>query len=370
MAIKIFSASHLSSFASQSVSTIRLNIFKCFRSDDFEYWTTADKSFQEQGAIKIVKTQTKSRFFRYLIRFFWLWKIKPELIIFTGEPMELPFLFFHPRNSKTILHLNGSMPYPISSFPYRTPRYDSLWLSISLFLKKVDGVITVSGYSAHSLEPFEPRVEVKVIYNGVDLESFAIHAKDCSVLKEKFGIDSKKPIVVDIGSLIELKRPDLYFELSKLCPEYDFVLVGSGDSKFSKNLVKKFSSQNNFFWLPSVQRQDLPLLLSNADSFCFPSTFEGFGMVVAEAMACGLPAVVSADSGPEELVGSDCGIIIRKQDTRQKEVLEFAKALKSIIENRILREKMAQDAREKAQKEFDWNKLALSWSEFLKKFIV
>ena len=91
--------------------------------------------------------------------------------------------------------------------------------------------------------------------------------------------------------------------------------------------------------------------------FAFSSRYEGFGMVLVEAMACGVP-VVSFDCpcGPKDIVrdGED-GIIVETGNTS-----EFAKALSTIIRDTDLREKLAVNARHNVQR-FKMDQIAKQW---------
>ncbi len=367
MAIKIFSTSHLSSLPSQAVSLIRLNIFKRLSRDSFEYWTTMDEGIEAGGSIFKIPILSKNRLFRYFGRLRWLWKTKPDVILFSGEFLDILFYFLRPRKSKLVMHLNGPVPYPLRDYPYRNVRFDILWRSVVFFLRRVDYVLTISRYAADSLKPFKLTAKVEVIYNGVDLEQFQPDKRDKTYLKKKFGLDDSKKIFSFIGALILRKRPQLFIELAKRFSEIQFVLVGGDNSEL--DLSKEISQTKNIFWIKQMSRKDIVALLACSDLFIFPSLFEGFGMVVAEAMVSGCPVIASSGSGPEELVSKDCGIIVPRKQSEQEEIEEFSLVIKNLLSNPEKLKKMGLAGRQRALNKFDWNVLAEQWRRVLKSYV-
>jgi glycosyltransferase involved in cell wall biosynthesis len=87
---------------------------------------------------------------------------------------------------------------------------------------------------------------------------------------------------------------------------------------------------------------ELARAYASADIFVFPSTTDTFGNVILEAQASGLPVVVSASGGPKELVvDKQNGLITRSHD-----VEDFTRAIRELVTNRALRERMANSARD------------------------
>ena len=124
----------------------------------------------------------------------------------------------------------------------------------------------------------------------------------------------------------------------------------------------------NVTYIPQMGREKLSLLFSSATAFCFPSLFEGFGMVIAEAMASGCPVIASKHQGPAELIENrKDGILI---DVSDEELNEFQSALRKIIEDDKFRERLSRNARKKSKKLFDWSILKDEWLKFFKKIII
>jgi glycosyltransferase involved in cell wall biosynthesis len=100
-----------------------------------------------------------------------------------------------------------------------------------------------------------------------------------------------------------------------------------------------------------VPTEELPLLISGADVFVFPSLYEGFGLPPLEAMACGTPVITSNVSSLPEAVG-DAGILVDPYNIR-----EIAEAMYRVISDGNLREQMRRKGLERARL-FSWHKAA------------
>lgn len=358
--IKVFSVSKLSSLPSQAVSTIRKNIFKRLSSSAVEYWTTVDDEKDIEGSLKKISV-SQNRYLQYFQKLRWMHTVKPDVILFTGEFLELPFYFLRPRKSTTVLHLNGPLHKSPWSYPYRTFSYVKLWYSVCFFVKRADAVITITQYTANSIKSFRRKEGVYVIYNGVDLDVFRpLDMTSSMFLKEKFGIDPSRPLVIYVGSLIPRKRPDVVIEIAKRCGDMTFVFVGGKSSEL--DLFSVLHSLKNVIWISKLEREDVAALFGSADVFCFPSLYEGFGMVVAEAMASGCPVITSKGSGPEELIrdGVD-GVLIDICDDHEEEIELFIRGIHKIVYNE--KEYMKKNAIQRASSLFAWDILASQWEK-------
>ena len=100
-----------------------------------------------------------------------------------------------------------------------------------------------------------------------------------------------------------------------------------------------------------VERQELPLLYNACDLFVFPSFYEGFGLPVLEAMACGLPVITSSVSALPEVAG-DAGVMVVPSDAAA-----LAAAMGEIIADNVLSGKLSKKSIVQAKK-FSWKKTA------------
>ncbi len=103
----------------------------------------------------------------------------------------------------------------------------------------------------------------------------------------------------------------------------------------------------------NVSEEQLAALIAGATAFCLPSSFEGFGLPALEALACGVPAVVS-DGGALPEVVADAALIVEPTE----EAIEQAMA--AIIEDHALARKLASQGRARAEM-FTWEKTVEGW---------
>jgi glycosyltransferase involved in cell wall biosynthesis len=96
---------------------------------------------------------------------------------------------------------------------------------------------------------------------------------------------------------------------------------------------------------------ELPALYNGASLFAFPSLYEGFGLPVLEAMACGTPVLTSTVSSLPEVVG-DAGVKVDPYNTEG-----MAEAMREIIENQSLRQMLRQRGIQRAS-QFSWENTA------------
>lgn len=113
-------------------------------------------------------------------------------------------------------------------------------------------------------------------------------------------------------------------------------IVGHGP--YSEAFAKSLPEASFTGYLTGVA---LATAYASADIFVFPSTTDTFGNVILEAQACGLPVVVSDSGGPKELVEQDITGLI----TRSHDVDDLAGAIRRLVIDPALRERMGKSAR-------------------------
>lgn len=109
-----------------------------------------------------------------------------------------------------------------------------------------------------------------------------------------------------------------------------------------------------------VPDEDLPVLYGNALALVFPSLYEGFGLPVAEAMACGCPVITSNVSSLPEVAG-DAALLVDPES-----VAEISAAMQLIVADRTLRERLGRDGIRQASR-FSWQRHAAEVLAILRK---
>jgi glycosyltransferase involved in cell wall biosynthesis len=159
------------------------------------------------------------------------------------------------------------------------------------------------------------------VYNGIDLSKFIFFNKD---------INSNELSFLSVGRFNAQKDyPNLLhaiaiFRQNPQHKEYILKIAGDGELRPQiEELIEHLGLKNNVTLLG--RRNDIPQLMQEADFFILPSAYEGFGLVVAEAMACGAFVIATNSGGVAEVMG-DTGILVPPQDSKA-----LAEAIKQAV---------------------------------------
>ena len=186
---------------------------------------------------------------------------------------------------------------------------------------------------------FDP-AKLKILPRGLDTELFHPGRRD-SAFFEKFGASNGELRLLYVGRISREKDLDLladaYRRLRKERLPVRLFVVGHGP--YSEALAK---SLPDAFFTGYLRGTELATAYASADIFVFPSTTDTFGNVILEAQASGLPVVVSDSGGPKELVAHKANGLI----TRSHNVEDFTDAIRALVTDQTLRERMANSARD------------------------
>lgn len=141
------------------------------------------------------------------------------------------------------------------------------------------------------------------VYNGIDLNKF-VHTES-NILAEH-GIKGKKVILSVADGFDEQKGLPALLAVAKEAPaDWQFLIIGI-EKRYMNLLPNNVTGMER-----TSNQQELIKFYSAADVFYNPSIEETFGLVTAEAMACGTPAVVmNSTACPELIINDDCGIVL------------------------------------------------------------
>ncbi|EJO5349214.1 glycosyltransferase [Clostridium botulinum] len=179
-----------------------------------------------------------------------------------------------------------------------------------------------------------------VIPNGVDIKSFNILNKN--KVKEDLKINPRKKIVGFVGSLTEVKRADklpiIFNNICELYNEVEFVVVGDGPLK--KYIQDECNRRGiNVLMTGRVSPSRVPFYMNSMDVMILPSRREGYGCVVIEANACGIPVVGSNVGGIPEAIADDDRIVKDGEEFEKKFAENVVEVLNDNIDPIKLREK-------------------------------
>lgn len=148
------------------------------------------------------------------------------------------------------------------------------------------------------------RVPRSVIRNGIDTQRFRPDADAAQHVRQRLGLSSSQPLVVFAARLHPQKGArqllQAFERLAARDPEPHLLIVGGGEDEVALRAQAQASAHAaRIHFTGAVNRDDMPALLAAGQVFAFPSLRqEGLPMNVLEALACGLPAVVSESMRP------------------------------------------------------------------------
>lgn len=234
---------------------------------------------------------------------------------------------------------------------------------------KADAVIAISNSVKEDiLEYFDiPGSKVEVVAPGFDSELYRqIQGKSMiDKIKAKYGIDKK--YILFVGTLEERKNLERLIKAYAILPDYlktDYLLMICGKKGwFFEEIfgaVKELKLEKKVIFTGYVPDEDLSFLMNGAEVFVYPSLYEGFGIPLLEAMACGTPVISSKVSSLPEVVG-DAGILINPNN-----VEELSDAILRVLSNSELRAQLSEKGLRQASK-FSWEKTAMKIVEIYNK---
>jgi glycosyltransferase involved in cell wall biosynthesis len=231
------------------------------------------------------------------------------------------------------------------------------WLTW-LCVRHADSLIAISEFSKRQLVgALGARPErIKVIYPGVS-DSYVASPVDLAFLPS-LGMAGKK-IVLYLGGLISRKNLPFLLECFSLVvqkiPQACLVLIGEGDARQQLERKVEQLGLGAVVRLPGFATEAEKLRWLNAcDVFVSPARLEGFGMNVAEAMACRKPVVVSgAGSLPEVVVDGETGLVAPLDDLEG-----FGMALIRLLSDEPLRLQMGAAGERRVRTLFRWERAA------------
>ena len=199
---------------------------------------------------------------------------------------------------------------------------------------------------------------IKIPY-GVNLKNFKPHVKK-NTLKDKFTILSVGTVSVRKGSVYLLKA----FEELNLS-DAQLIFVGPIDAEL-KPILNKYHNRNNIKFFRKQPQNELNNFYNLADIFVLFSIEDGFGMVINQAMACGLPVICNQNVGGSDIIDQGVnGFILPAGDINL-----LKKKILILYKDKPLLDKMKNNAFKKAQRFLSCNNYGEKIIKFYKKIII
>jgi glycosyltransferase involved in cell wall biosynthesis len=157
---------------------------------------------------------------------------------------------------------------------------------------------------------------MEVVYNGIRTSKFLFSQIERNCKRESLSVPDSCYMILSVGRLVEQKNHKLLLSAIKEVVDMGFVirlyLVGDGPLRqFLEDRAQELEIENQVFFMPS--QKDISSFLCACDVFVLPSSWEGFGLVVTEAMACERKIVATNCGGVEEVLG-DVGWLVDRDN--------------------------------------------------------
>jgi N-acetyl-alpha-D-glucosaminyl L-malate synthase BshA len=236
---------------------------------------------------------------------------------------------------------------------------------VKFSIEQSDGVTAVSRFlKEKTLTNYDINKDILVIPNFVDTELFKPNS-DCTFRKNVASKGEK--ILIHTSNFRQVKRVTdaiKTFDIVQREVPSKLILVGDGPERSEcERLARQLNLTDKIKFLG--KQDGLVEILTASDIFLIPSQSESFGLAALEAMACGLPVVSSSVGGLPELVGhNESGFIAEIGDIER-----MAKYAVDLLSNEKKYRIFSQNAREKAVRKFDINKVVPHYEEYYKKIL-
>jgi glycosyltransferase involved in cell wall biosynthesis len=230
---------------------------------------------------------------------------------------------------------------------------------LRILSRKATRICTISNEEKKRLLRYGYKInenDIDVIYHGVSdaFKPIEYYSKDTlETIKRKYHLPDQ--YLLFVGRLNE--RKNIYHLINAIPSLNDkdilLVIVGEKDWKMFDldRLIKKVGIKDRIVFTGPIYNDDLACVYAMAKIFCFPSYAEGFGLPPLEAMAAGVPIVVSNTTSLPEVCG-DAGTYVNPNSAK-----EIASAINRLMENKLYYEQQCERGINQAAK-FTWDAAA------------
>ena len=239
----------------------------------------------------------------------------------------------------------------------------------SHILKFADALHTLTDEEMKSISGLGYRTPVFVTPNGIDLSQFET-LPDISEFMAAYPDLSGKRVILFMGRLHSKKGLDVlarsYVSLSHKFKDVALLVVGpdeDGTRKRMESILKISPALRRVVFTGMLTGKDKLAALASADLFVLSSYSEGFSMAVLEALAGGLPVVISKHCNFPEVSEHDAGFVVEPNDAAVTE------AISTLLSDDQLRTRMGQNGLNLVREKYTWDTIAASMAGLYQRLV-
>jgi len=206
------------------------------------------------------------------------------------------------------------------------------------------------------LEDGVAREKLVIRYNGIDPRS-CTSLPPRGTFRAKWGVSREEPLILFLSRLIPRKGADMLIEaFAQTCPQSGRLVIAgpegeTGYRAYLEKRAKECGVEVRVLFTGPLYDEEKKAVLADADLFVLPSRYENFANAAAEAMACGIPAIITNSCGIRSLVHGQSGLVI----SAEKEAL--AEALRQLLYDKALYARLKEGCHRVAG-QLTWDRLA------------
>ncbi|AFY43933.1 glycosyltransferase [Nostoc sp. PCC 7107] len=205
-------------------------------------------------------------------------------------------------------------------------------------------------------------IDTRTVILPLGVEKFPKFPQAKTRLRSVYGIPEQTPVILFLSRLRYNKRPDLLIKalshIANLKGDFHLILAGDGEPNYVnylQQLVTSLNLSNCVTFAGFVANEQKNLLLQGADLFVLPSLSENFSIAAAEAMAAGLPVIVSSEVQiAPDIITANTGLVV------EGEIEPLIKAILRLLDSPTFRQVLGENGRRLAIQNYSWDSIALS----------
>ncbi len=276
--------------------------------------------------------------------------------------------FFPERLPRVVTTVHDLIPLKINDWVSQKSR-DKFKSLMAIVMRKSQAIFADSKFTQSEIETYYPDAASKTMTVPLAAHpSFCVRERNRVFLKKYGLLETNRPYLLYVGQLQDRKNIlgmlRIFESIAERYPEFQLVFIGQvskspyTDSFLSAHEQSKFKARMPI--LTNVENNDLVNFYNNAHGFVFYSFFEGFGLPIIEAMACGCPVATSRTSSMTE-IADGAAIMVDPYDFDS-----MRDGMIKLIDNAELRIELREKGLKRAG-EYSWKRTAeLTYAGYMK----